>query len=169
MEANDSSTARDWYILTINVSLFVTVVFYSITILIQLSWIVYLVVNNIRQESRIVSRLVRNGFQYEDKNLATGRKNKLLLHKYLLMNLIFEMSIVVLLVINSIIRCIPITEEISQFDMKQSIRYPLICNYVNYISVFIEIVLIQCFLESLNLTTLFVKDVYLQNSTHNGM
>ena len=168
MEANDSSTARDWYILTINVSLFVTVVFYSITILIQLSWIVYLV-NNIRQESRIVSRLVRNGFQYEDKNLATGRKNKLLLHKYLLMNLIFEMSIVVLLVINSIIRCIPITEKISQFDMKQSIRYPLIYHYMNYISVFIEIVLIQCFLESLNLTTLFVKDVYLQNSTHNGM
>ena len=60
-------------------------------------------------------------------------------------------------------------KEIAQFNV-YSIDWQLFAYlYAKYVIELLEMATLQCAIEMLNLTTLFVKDVYLRNNTHSGM
>ena len=84
------------------------------------------------------------------------------------MSVTFEFLTIVLIVINSTIRCRAFKENI-QFNSDNMALLLFTYLYIKYLSGLIEVIFAQCSLEVLNLTTLFVKDVYLRNSAHSGM
>ena len=135
---------------------------YSIMFIFQLPWIIYFILN-IVQEKKVLSQLVRNGNQPEDLPLITKRRNKLLLYKYMLATTIFEASTVVFPLIDYII--VSFTDVELNCDHYYYIPYL----YASYLADVIKILLYQCILEMLNLTTQFVKDVYLRNSARSVM
>ena len=158
---------RDLYKLTKDVIVYSTIAMNIIIIIIQIPWIVYLIIN-ISQREKILTRLKRNGYQDDDVSLVSRHRNKLLLYKYLLMSVTFEFLTIILIVINSTIRCRAFKENI-QFNTDNMALLLFTYLYVKYLSGLIEVIFAQCSLEVLNLTTLFVKDVYLRNGAHSGM
>ena len=155
----------DWYKQIKDVFVCSTIAMNIFVIIFQIPWIVYLIIN-ISQREKILTRLKRNGYQLDDVSLVSRHRNKLLLYKYLLMCVIFELLVFVLNVFNSALGYIAIKERI-QLNSNHLIEFAHF--YVKYLLVLIEIIFAQCNLEMSNLTTLFVKDVYLRNSAHSGM
>ena len=160
MEVNSSNTTCDRYGLTKDVLACAIIIVNIVIIFIQILWIIYFGIK-IQQNEKIHNRLVHNGYQHDDTSLFSSHRNKLLLYRYLLINVTSEMLTLVLVSINTTIRSRPMEQIID--------RAPYSYLYVKYVAGLIQIVFSLCILEMLNLTTLFVKDVYLRNSTHSGM
>ena len=144
-----------------------TIILCIIAISTNIPWIIYSLIN-IFQNEKIVSRLVRNGIQNENINLVNSKRNKLLLHKYLLMNISFELLTNITTIVKCIMVCKPI-KEITQFHLYNNDSLSVIYLYVKYAAWIVDKLFILCTIEMVNLTVLFVKDVYLRNSTHRGM
>ena len=159
------SITSDSYESTKDVLQYSAIILNILIIPVQMTWVILLLVN-VSQKAKIVSRLVRNGYQHENINVFSSHKNKLLLYKYLLMNVVFELLITVQNVPNKIFRSSPIRGIAHNIQVDWQFFAYL---YAKYFSRLIEMVLLLCILEALNLTILFVKDVYLRNSTHSGM
>ena len=147
-------------------------VFYCIFIIcslvlnfVQIPWLIYFILN-ILQQRKFVSRLMRTGDHNDQANLITKNRNKLLLHKYLFTTVVLEWGTVVYILINYIVG-ISLSENKIYFNCMQ--YYYALHLYEKNVKILIEMILILCILETLNLTTLFVKDVYLRNSVHSVM
>ena len=133
--------------------------------LVQISWVIYFSIN-IFQQKKLIAALIRSGVRHDQASLLTKYRNKLLLHKYLLTTMIIEYLTTVCILIYYIIKAYLFENKV-YFDCAQ--YYYVLNIYQRNVTILIEMVFILCTLEVLNLTTLFVKDVYLRNSTHSGM
>ena len=147
--------------------LYSVIIFCIITIAIHIPWIIYFQVK-IYQKKKIVSRIVRNGIKQEDLNLAFNHRNQLLLYRYLLMDVTFELLSMTSAIVSTFIRSGLIT-KITQYKMDNIDWQLFMYLYAKYVTGVVEMAFVLCTLEMLNLTTLFVKDVYLRNNTHSGM
>ena len=143
---------------------FVFLVCFVIVILVQLPWILYFIIK-IVQGKLILKRIRKNQDQSDVvKGLALKHKNNFSLHKYLLTATIFELSTMVMSAVNY-----SLSATQHEFQFNCSYYYVLLFVYAKYTLELVNVLFFQSTLEVLNITTLFVKDVYLRNSAHSVM
>ena len=141
-----------------SIALFVTV------ILVQIPWTLYFI-TRVLQERKSVSSFRRKRVQSD----ATGRlilkhKNQLTLQKFFFTATLFELLMTLTIIFDYVLDA---NRSLISFNCSQYYFVPYL--FVKYFFEFIDMVFLQCTIEVLNLTTLFVKDVYLRNNTHSGM
>ena len=130
------------------------IAFYSSLILVQIPWIAYFIVKAM-QAKKNSTELRRNIDQSDTiKKLTRKHINNLQLYKHFLVMTIFEFLTYVTLIINYAFTIGEPTFNCSQY------YYPLYL-HLKYNLQFASVLFFQCTLAVLNLTTLFVKNVYL--------
>ena len=152
------------YSIVADAFIYTSIVLFVIVILIQIPWTIHFIARVV-QERKAVSSLLRNRVQSD----ATGKlilkhKNQLILQKCFFTATLFELLMVLMVVVDYALGG---NKDLISFDCSQYYFVPFI--FVKYFLELLDILLYQSILEVLNITTLFVKDVYLRNSAHSGM